>query len=40
LTDTQFEQSIEYQDLPSSRSEALEDTSAEKYGILKRRFTY
>ena len=39
LTDTQFEQSIEYQDLPSSRSEALEDTSAAKYEILKRRVT-
>lgn len=37
LTDTQFEQPIEYQGLPSSRSEALEDTSAEQYEILKRR---
>lgn len=39
LTDTQFEQSIEYQDLPSNRAEALEDTSAQQYEILKRRIT-
>lgn len=39
LTDTQFEQSLEYQDQPSSRSEAFEDTSAGQYEILKRRFT-
>ena len=37
LTDTQFEQPLEYQDLPSNRSEALEDTSAQQYEILKRR---
>lgn len=39
LTDTQFEQSIEYQDLPSNRSEAFEDTSARQYEILKGRVT-
>lgn len=39
LTDTQFEQPIEYQDLPSNRAEALEDTSAQQYKILKRRVT-
>ena len=39
LTDTQFERPIEYQDLPSSRREALEDTSTNQYEILKRRVT-
>lgn len=37
LTDTQFEQPLEYQDLPSDRAEALEDTSVQQYEILKRR---
>lgn len=37
LTATQFEQPIEYQDLPSNRTEAFEDTSAEKYEVLKQR---
>jgi hypothetical protein len=39
LTDSQFGRPIEYQDQPSSRSEALEDTSVRQYEILKRRFT-
>lgn len=39
LTDTQFEQPLEYQDLPSNRSEALQDTSTQQYEILKRRVT-
>jgi hypothetical protein len=39
LTDSQFSQPVNYQDLPSTRSEAFEDTSAEKYEILKRRVT-
>ncbi len=39
LTESQFEQPLEYQDLPSNRAEALEDTSARKYEILKRRVT-
>lgn len=37
LTDTQFSQRIEYQDLPSNRSEAFKDTLARQYEILKRR---
>lgn len=39
LTDSQFEQPIEYQDLPSNCREALEDTSAKQYEILRRRVT-
>jgi hypothetical protein len=39
LTEGQFEVSLEYQDLPSNRSEALEDTSMRQYEILKRRVT-
>lgn len=34
LTDTQFSHPLDYQDLPSNRQEALEDTSVEKYRIL------
>lgn len=37
FTYTQFEQPLEYQDLPSNRTEALEDTSTRQYEILKRR---
>lgn len=39
LTDSQFNQPLAYQDLPSNRSEALEDTSAGQYETLKRRVT-
>lgn len=39
LTESQFEQPLEYQDLPSNRAEALEDTSVRQYETLKRRVT-
>lgn len=39
LTESQFGLPIEYQDLPSNRSEAFEDTSVAQYEILKRRVT-
>ena len=39
LTMGQFEVPVAYDDLPSSREEALEDTSVRQYGILKERVT-
>lgn len=39
LTESQFSQPLDYQDLPSNRSEALEDTSLGQYELLKRRLT-
>ena len=39
LTESQFSRPLEYQDLPSSRSEAFEDTSPGQYELLKRRIT-
>ncbi|MCA0250274.1 MAG: hypothetical protein LCH93_26985 [Proteobacteria bacterium] len=39
LTESQFERPLEYQDLPSNRAEALEDTSPRQYELLKRRVT-
>ncbi|WP_295138873.1 hypothetical protein [uncultured Reyranella sp.] len=37
LTESQFSQPLDYQDLPCNRSEALEDTSLVQYRILKSR---
>lgn len=39
LTESQFGQPLDYQDVPSNRSEALEDTSVAQYELLKGRVT-